>query len=105
MAHEVSGNEHTVSTRTVEIVVSGLFVILALVIMYDNWRIGARWASDGPEAGYFPFYIGLIMLVTSTGTLLINLFAKSADRSNFVERSQLKPVSYTHLTLPTNREV
>ena len=92
MAHEVSGNEHTVSTRTVEIVVSGLFVILALVIMYDNWRIGARWASDGPEAGYFPFYIGLIMLVTSTGTLLINLFAKSADRSNFVERSQLKQV-------------
>ncbi len=92
MAHEVSGNEHTVSTRTVEIVVSGLFVILALVIMYDNWRIGARWASDGPEAGYFPFYIGLIMLVASSGTLLINLFAKSADRSNFVERSQFKQV-------------
>ncbi|WP_244470971.1 tripartite tricarboxylate transporter TctB family protein [Microvirga massiliensis] len=80
------------STRTVEIVVSGLFVILALVIMYDNWRIGARWASDGPEAGYFPFYIGLIMLVASSGTLLINLFAKSADRSNFVERSQFKQV-------------
>ena len=92
MAHEVSGNEHTVSTRTVEIVVSGLFVTLALVIMYDNWRIGARWASDGPEAGYFPFYIGLIMLVASMGTLIINLLSKSADRSNFVERSQFKQV-------------
>jgi putative tricarboxylic transport membrane protein len=92
VAHEVSGNEHTVSTRTVEIVVSGLFVTLALVIMYDNWRIGARWASDGPEAGYFPFYIGLIMLVASMGTLIINLLSKSADRSNFVERSQFKQV-------------
>ena len=92
MAHEVSGNEHTVSTRTVEIVVSGLFVTLALVIRYDNWRIGARWASDGPEAGYFPFYIGLIMLVASMGTLIINLLSKSADRSNFVERSQFKQV-------------
>jgi putative tricarboxylic transport membrane protein len=92
VAHEVSGNEHTVSTRTVEIVVSGLLVALALVIMYDNWRIGARWASDGPEAGYFPFYIGLIMLVASMGTLVINLLSKSADRSNFVERSQFKQV-------------
>jgi hypothetical protein len=92
VAHEVSGNEHTVATRTVEIVVSGLFVILALVIMYDNWRIGARWASDGPQAGYFPFYIGLIMFLTSMGTLAINLFARSADRSNFVERSQFKQV-------------
>ena len=92
VAHEVSGNEHTVTTRTMEIIVSGLFVILSLVIMYDNWRIGARWASDGPEAGYFPFYIGLIMLLASAATLFINIFAKSADRSTFVERSQLKQV-------------
>ena len=88
MAHEISSNEHTVSTRTVELVVAGLFIALSILIMYDNWRIGASWASDGPEAGYFPFYIGLIMFVASTVTFFINLLARSADRSNFVERSQ-----------------
>jgi putative tricarboxylic transport membrane protein len=92
VAHEVSTQERTASTRTVELVVSGLFVALSGVIMYDNWRIGARWVEDGPQAGYFPFYIGLIMFVVSASTFAINLFANSADRSNFVERSQLKQV-------------
>jgi putative tricarboxylic transport membrane protein len=92
VAHEVGGNEHTVSTRAVELVVSGLLIALSIVIMYDNWRIGARWGSDGPEAGYFPFYIGLIMFLASAGTFGINLLANSADRSNFVDRSQLRRV-------------
>jgi hypothetical protein len=99
VAHEVSSNEHTVSTRSVELVVSGLFIALSIVIMYDNWRIGARWASDGPQAGYFPFYIGLIMFIVSAGTFGINLLANSADRSNFVERSQL--VRVFQVLIPT----
>ncbi len=99
MAHEVSSNEHTVSTRTVELVVSGLFIALSVLIMYDNWRIGARWASDGPQAGYFPFYIGLIMFIVSTGTFVTNFLANSADRSNFVERSQL--VQVLQVLIPT----
>ena len=99
MAHEASSQEHTTSTRTVELVVSGLFIALSIVIMYDNWRIGARWAEDGPQAGYFPFYIGLILFLVSAGTFGINLFANTADRSNFVERSQLKQV--LQVLLPT----
>jgi putative tricarboxylic transport membrane protein len=92
VAQEAGSSEHTVSTRTVEIAVSGALVALATLIMYDNWRIGARWVSDGPQAGYFPFYIGLILFVVSAITLSINLFAKSADRSNFVERSEFARV-------------
>ncbi len=92
MAHDVSSSEHTVSTRTMEIVVSGLFVALAVLIMYDNWRIGARWAADGPQAGYFPFYIGLIMFVASAANLVINLINRSGERANFVERAQFKQV-------------
>ena len=68
MAQEAERSEHTVSTRAMEIVVSGLFVAAACLVMYDNWRIGARWAEDGPQAGYFPFYIGVIMFVASAVT-------------------------------------
>jgi putative tricarboxylic transport membrane protein len=99
VAHELSGNENTVSTRTMELVVSGVFVALAVLIMYDNWRIGARWASDGPQAGYFPFYIGLIMFVVSVTNFGVNLLANSADRSNFVERSQL--IQVLRVLIPT----
>lgn len=92
MSHDVTGNETTVSTRTMEIVVSGIFVALAVLIMYDNWRIGARWASDGPQAGYFPFYIGLIMFVASAATLITNVVNRSGARTEFVDRSQLRQV-------------
>ena len=50
-----------VSTRTVEIVVSLMLLALAVLLGYDNWRTGIAWASDGPQAGYFPFYLGLIL--------------------------------------------
>ena len=85
-------SEHTVSTRTMELVVSGLFMALAALVMYDNWRIGARWVEDGPQAGYFPFYVGLIMFIASAVTFGVNLAVRTSDDANFVERSQFKQV-------------
>ena len=91
MAHETDRSEHTVSTRLMELLVAGLFMATSLLIMYDNWRIGARWAEDGPQSGYFPFRLGLIMFIASAVTFVMNLHARSAS-SNFVERSQVKQV-------------
>ena len=28
---------------------------------FDNWRTGMGWAPDGPRAGYFPFYLSVIL--------------------------------------------
>ncbi|HYY84588.1 MAG TPA: tripartite tricarboxylate transporter TctB family protein, partial [Beijerinckiaceae bacterium] len=84
--------EHTVSNRAMELVVSGLFIALSILVMYDNWRIGARWMEDGPQAGYFPFYIGAIMLIASAVTFATNLAATAAGSASFVDRSQLKQV-------------
>lgn len=91
MAHETERNEHTVSTRLMELIVAALFMAAAALIMYDNWRIGARWAEDGPQAGYFPFRVGAIMFIASAVTFGMNLLAR-APSSNFVERSQAKQV-------------
>jgi putative tricarboxylic transport membrane protein len=89
MAQEAERNEHTVSTRTMELVVSGLFIAFACLVMYDNWRIGARWGSDGPQAGYFPFYIGAIMFIASAVTFGVNLLAHGGgSRSSFVGRAE-----------------
>ncbi|OYW61032.1 MAG: hypothetical protein B7Y01_00975 [Xanthobacter sp. 17-67-6] len=92
MATESDSSEHTVSTRTMDIIVALVFMGVAALVMADSWRIGARWASDGPEAGYFPFYVGLIMFLSSVGTLATNIFSKTPDRSNFVDREQLGSV-------------
>jgi putative tricarboxylic transport membrane protein len=81
--------EYTVSYRSVDAFVALLFMALSCVVMWDSWSIGAAWASDGPQAGYFPFYIGLIMFIASLGTLVMAIVTKTPNLSTFVGKSQL----------------
>ena len=92
MAQQAEPSEHTVSHRAMDLLVSGLFIAVSCLVMYDNWRIGARWAADGPQAGYFPFYIGVIMFIASAVTFVTHLLGRPGGSENFVERSQLVQV-------------
>jgi len=85
-------NEHTVSSRTMELVVAGAFMALATLIMVDNWRLGARWAEDGPQAGYFPFRVGAIMFIVSAAIFVTHVRSRATASANFVERKQLRQV-------------
>jgi len=49
------------SNRTVEMVVMVLLLGLAALLGFDNWRTGASWDDTGPQAGYFPFYLSIIL--------------------------------------------
>ncbi|MDP1717714.1 MAG: tripartite tricarboxylate transporter TctB family protein [Burkholderiales bacterium] len=82
-----------ISTRAAEIAVALMFFLVGGVVVFDSYRIGSGWSSDGPQAGYFPFYIGLIICISSLVTLGQSLFG-AASRSDkvFVEWSQLKQV-------------
>ncbi|BCJ89525.1 hypothetical protein IZ6_09830 [Terrihabitans soli] len=90
--HSSAPGEYTVSYRSVDAVVALLFMALSCVVMWDSWGIGAKWASDGPQAGYFPFYIGLIMFIASLGTLVQSIITKTPNLETFVEKGQLKMV-------------
>jgi hypothetical protein len=78
------------STRAWEAVVAALFLVIGGLVVYDSRRLGAEWASDGPQAGYFPFFIGLIICISSAVNLVIAL-AKPA-REAFVTWGQLRMV-------------
>ena len=81
--------QYTVSYRSMDAFVALLFMAVSIVVMWDSWKVGASWVSDGPQAGYFPFYIGVIMFISSLGTLATALFTKTPNLSNFVGRGQL----------------
>jgi hypothetical protein len=49
------------STRTVEVGTLAVLLAFAVLMMWDNWRTGAAWESTGPQAGYFPFYVAIIL--------------------------------------------
>src|SRR3954463_15335503 len=57
------------STRAIDIAVSLALLAFAGLLAFDNWRTGMGWDSTGPQAGYFPFYLSLIL----TGASLFGL--------------------------------
>lgn len=80
-----------ISVRAMEIAVALILFGLGGMVVYDSVRLGFRWVGDGPEAGYFPFYIGAFICVSSAATLGLALFGKKQG-GVFVEWPQLKLV-------------
>jgi putative tricarboxylic transport membrane protein len=78
------------SVRAWEIAVAVLFLVFGAVVVWDSRRLGAQWGSDGPQAGYFPFYIGLIILIASAINLYAAITAGAAGRKPFVLWEQLR---------------
>lgn len=81
-----------ISTRTVELVVAALIFTGGAVVVYDSYRLGSKWGSDGPQSGYFPFYIGLLICISSIVNFVQALLAKPADAGLFVEWGPFKLV-------------
>ena len=78
------------SVRAWEIVVAAIFLAFGTLIVYESRRLGAQWGSDGPQAGYFPFYVGLIICISSAANLYTAI-ARSA-RAPFVLWEQLRMI-------------
>jgi hypothetical protein len=55
-------------------------------------RQGARWLEEGPQPGYFPFYLGVIIAVASVVTLVRGLLLPPEKNKAFVKVGQLKLV-------------
>ncbi|MBI5721574.1 MAG: tripartite tricarboxylate transporter TctB family protein [Burkholderiales bacterium] len=97
MAHEQpsSGEEAArplARNSTADLVVAACLAVIGAIVVIEARRLGADWREDGPGAGYFPFYIGLILVVCSVGIFVQALSARRTDTRTFVDSVQLKRV-------------
>jgi hypothetical protein len=76
-------------TYIADAVVALIVLAFCLIVVTGSWQLGSGWTSDGPAAGYFPFYIGIILCVAGVGIFVQAVFAKTKDREIFVDREQL----------------
>ena len=63
------------SHRAVETGVALATTVFAVLVIVGSLRAGIGWAVDGPRAGFFPFYLGLFILLSS----MVNLFSAFMD--------------------------
>jgi hypothetical protein len=80
------------NVRTVEMATMVALFALAAILGWDNWRTGISWDSSGPEAGYFPFYLSIILAGAALYGFVTVLFNSQEGRDTFVTRAQLRRV-------------
>ena len=78
------------SVRLWEVLVALFFLVFGSIVSWDSHRLGSSWASDGPQAGYFPFYIGVIIIVSAIVNLYSALRLGEDARAPFVQWGQLR---------------
>lgn len=78
--------------RAAETAVAAVFLMLGAIVVFDSVRLGFGWKEDGPQAGYFPFYIGVIMCTSALINLASALIVLRRANQTFVEVGQLKLV-------------
>ena len=90
MTYNSHSGEAGPSHRAVEIGVAVAILLFAAIIIYGAWLAGINWGAEGPRAGFFPFYVGLVILIAT----IFNLArALTSDRERlFADWGQLRQV-------------
>src|SRR4029453_18510967 len=79
------------SQRMVEIGVIAFTLVFGIIVIIGSWKAGIGWGVEGPRAGFFPFYIGLAIVVASIINFVTILLHEPADKL-FAEWGQLRQV-------------
>lgn len=67
-----------VSRRTAEIATGLVTGALGVAVAVGALDYGVRWGDAGPEAGMFPFYVGLLIVAGSLGNIVQVLVQRRA---------------------------
>ena len=65
--------------------------VFALIVMAGSIQAGIGWGAEGPKAGFFPFYVGLVIL----GSSIVNfgaVISRAIRHRLFAEWGQLRQV-------------
>lgn len=53
------------SHRAVELGVSIAMIAFGAIVIYGSLKVGIGWGDEGPKAGFFPFYLGVVIIAAS----------------------------------------
>lgn len=81
-----------VAVWQVDAAVAAILAAIGAVVMIDSLRIGIGWGLDGPEAGFFPFYVGLLLCFGGVVTVFRSLFSSPRNLDVFVEAAGFRRV-------------
>ena len=78
--------------RKADIVCGVILAVVGLIVLVEGLRLGIGWSTDGPEPGFFVFYLG-VALCLSTGPIVLKAVRRAAAAEPFVTSGQLRSVA------------
>jgi hypothetical protein len=51
--------------RVIDSMTAALLMLLSATVIYDALRLGAGWGSEGPQSGFFPFWLAILLAAVS----------------------------------------
>src|ERR1041385_9564373 len=83
--------------RAVELGVAIAIIVFGALVMYGSLHVGIGWGAEGPKSGFFPFYLGVLIVLSSVMNLVT---ATTQDQQQiFADWSQL--MSVLSVVVPT----
>jgi putative tricarboxylic transport membrane protein len=76
----------------VDAIGGAVIFLIGVVMMVDNFKLGAGWATDGPQGGYFPFRVGAILCIAAATVVFRSLFGSKRNDEVFVTWERLRLV-------------
>ncbi|MBN9603627.1 MAG: tripartite tricarboxylate transporter TctB family protein [Afipia felis] len=62
VSHEQSGGP---AHRTVEMGVAVACIVFGIITILGSVQVGIGWGAEGPQSGFFPFYLGIAIVLSS----------------------------------------
>lgn len=82
-----------ISRFAVELGVAALTGVFGIAVCYGSLDIGAGWTDMGPDAGYFPFYIGLLIVLGSLANIAHAFFKHRGTGEVFLDGARTRVVA------------
>jgi hypothetical protein len=69
--------------RQVEIGAVVVFLLLGALVLLDTIRLGPGWGESGPQPGFFPFVMTILLVLGTLGVIYVELYQQSDTRPFF----------------------
>lgn len=92
--------------RKLGIAASVVFFALAVFVMIEGTRLGAGWDHQGPQAGFFPFWLAVLMAFGAVATFIKVVSGRSStpffeNRQEVTDLTKVGiPLAVTVVTIP-----
>ncbi len=81
-----------ITRSQMEVATATVTAVAGLLAVVGGLELGVSWSSHGPEPGYFPFWIGLILSFASIWNGVAGALSKSGS-DHVVSREQITRVA------------